>query len=219
MRAIVFSVFLLLATTLARAGYTIVQQIDGNGTSSQVTVQLEGNKMRSELSPALSVIVDGDTGDSIFLKHDDKTFSRVTPEQARKLWQRMTDAQMKSEPGTLLATGEKKMIGSYAADLYTWNIGAMRMRLWTTPDFPNGPTVQAQLDRMQELGVNGAVASYMPPKGQIPGLRLRTEIDLKGQKVAYTILSVKEEPVEAAHFTIPSGYRETPFAIAAKPSE
>lgn len=219
MRALVFLAVFFAIITVGHAGYTLIEQIDGNDSTTQATVQLEGNKMRSDLGSTLSVIVDGDTGDSIFLHHEDRTFSRVTPEQARKLWQRMNDAQLKSDPGTLLATGEKKMIGSFNADLYTWTIGAMKMRLWTTQEFPNGPALQAQLDRMQELGVNGAVATYMPPKGKVPGLRLRTELELKGQRVAYTILSVKEEPVEAAHFTIPIGYRETPFAVAAKPPE
>lgn len=218
MRALALTIF-LLATAAAQAGLTILQQVEGPGSTGQITIRLDGNKMRSDVAPSLSVIVDGDSGDSIFLNHDQRTFSRVTPEQARKLWQQMTNAQMKAAPGTLVATGEKKMIGSYNADLYTWNIGAMKMRLWTTQEFPNGPAIQAQLDRMQELGVNGVGATLMPAKGQVPGLRLRTEMEIQGQKLAYTILSVKEEPVEAAHFTTPSGYRETPFAVSAKPSE
>jgi hypothetical protein len=212
--------FLLLLTALAlsaQAGYTIVQQVEGPGTTSDVTIRIEGNKMRSEVAEPLSVIVDGETGESIFLQHKNHTFSRVTAEQARRMGERLVEAQTDHDPGTLLPTGEKKMIGSYTGELYIWTIGAMKMRLWISRDFPDGPAVQAQLDRLQQFGVNSVGAKLMPPSASLPGLRLRTEMELPGQKLVYTILSVKEEPIEAAYFTIPPGYHETPFALPAKP--
>jgi hypothetical protein len=206
----------LLAVS-ARAGYTIVQQIDGNGSISDVTIRIDGIRMRSDIAEPLSVIVNGETGESIFLQHNHHTFSRVSAEQARRMGERLVEAQTDHDPGTLTTTSEKKMIGSYTGELYIWTIGAMKMRLWISRDFPDGPAVQAQLDRLQQFGVASVGAKLMPPAGSLPGLRLRTEMELQGQKLAYTILSVKEEPIEAAAFTIPPGYRETPFALPAKP--
>jgi hypothetical protein len=203
----------------ARADLTIVQQTEGAGASGEMLIRIRGNKMRSDLTARLTMILDGDTGETFFLHHADQTFSRVTAEEAKHMGERFGEAQSGSEAGKLFATGEKKMIGSHLAELYLWTIGAMKMRLWIAHDFPNGQAVQAQLDRLQRVGLASATANLMPPAGSVPGLRLRTEIELKGQKLAYTILSVKEEPLDAAQFSIPPEYRETPFAFPAKPTE
>jgi hypothetical protein len=202
------------------AGLRVVQQIESAGSTSEVTILVDGVKMRSDLTPEISVIMDGESGETIYLRHPQQTFSRVSPEEAKRLADRVQDARGEAPQGTLVPAGEKKMIGNYQAELYTWSIGAMKMRLWISPDFPNAQAVQAQLDRLQQRGIAAASAQMMPPAGSLPaGLRLRTEIELNGQKVSYTILSAKEETLDPASFAIPTAYRETPFALPARTSE
>ncbi len=210
---------LLLLPVLGRADFTILQQVEGGGTTAGMQIRLQGAKMRTDLSPGTSMIIDGDSGETIFLQHRAQTFSRVSAEEARAMAERVGGAKEESAPGELVATGDKKMIGTHLAELYSWTIGAMKMRLWISPDFPNGRAVQQQFDRLQQSGLAAATAHLMPPPASLPGLRLRTEMELKGQKVTYTILSVKEEPLAPSHFAIPPGYRETPFAFPAKPTE
>lgn len=198
----------------------MLQLIEGSGTSSQVAILIRDLKMRSDVSAGLSIIMDGETGETVYLRHPEQTYSRVSAEEAKRLADRVQDAQGESTPGILLATGEKKMIGKYAAELYTWTIGAMKMRLWISRDFPNALAVQAQFDRVQQRGLAGAAVQMLPPTAKLPpGLRLRTEVEIGGQKVNYTILSATEETLDPSSFAIPNTYRETPFALPAKVPE
>ena len=48
----------------------------------------------------------------------------------------------------------------------------------------------------------------MPNATDLPGVRLRTEFELGDKKIASTITSIKEEPVDAAVFQVPAGYKE-----------
>jgi hypothetical protein len=48
----------------------------------------------------------------------------------------------------------------------------------------------------------------MPGAADFDGMPVRTEVDMAGNKIVTSLVSVKEEPVAAGDFQIPTGYAE-----------
>ena len=61
---------------------------------------------------------------------------------------------------------------------------------------------------LQAGGLGEMTKGLMPDPRDFPGIAVKTEMDMKGRKVTTTLLSIKEEPVEAAVFELPPEYRE-----------
>jgi hypothetical protein len=192
------------------ADLIVKQDAEGGGLHGEMTIQIKGGRARADLVPQLSMLIDGDTGETIFLRHPSKTFTRLTAKESAAFAERVEREQKSSAPSRLEATAERKQINGRMTTLYVWTVGLMKMRFWVALDYPDADRIQKQLDVFQNGGLAGVAASLMPKPGSLPGVRLCTELDFNGQKVIYTITSIREEPVPAETFAIPRGYREGP---------
>jgi hypothetical protein len=83
------------------------------------------------------------------------------------------------------------------------------MRFWMAKNYPDAQEIAADLDRLQHAGLASAAASMMPKAAELPGVRLRTEIEMGGQKVTSTVLSIKQEAVDPEVFNIPKDFTES----------
>ncbi len=192
----------------ARADLVIVQKVEGGGLEGEMTIKFHEKKVRADLALPVSLLLDGETGDSVLLQHRAKTFNRVTAAETKALMDKMVAAQAGSEPPKLAPINEKKDIAGHHTDGFLWTVGQMKIRFFVAKDFPNADAIQQQLSLLQKSGLGSAAAGLMPTAEQLPGVRLRTEFEVGGTKVVSTILSIKEETLDAGLFEIPPGYKE-----------
>ena len=108
-------------------------------------------------------------------------------------------------------------MSGHETEIYLWNVGTIKMRFWIARDFPNATAIQAQLDSLQNSGLSAIAASMMPKAADLPGVRLRTEFNLPGHKVTYTISSIKEQAVEAGTFDVPKDFTEVLVPLPGAP--
>jgi len=198
---------------LVHADLVVQQHVDGGGQQGDMTVKIKGTKSRADLPQPVSVITDSATGDTILLRHNRKTFTRIPASQVKALTEQLLHAQGDAPPPKLQSTGKKEAVNGHQAEIYDWNIGAMKMKFWIANDFPNVETIKQQLDALQHGGLSDVVASMMPKSSDMPGIRVKAEIEMPGHKVTYTISSIKEEAVDPGVFEIPKDYTEAALPL------
>src|ERR1700737_3448845 len=72
-----------LALPWARADLTLVQSVEGSSGSNEMTMKLKGDKMRIDVSPQVTTIIDAKTGEMINLMNDQKKVMRISGEKVR----------------------------------------------------------------------------------------------------------------------------------------
>lgn len=206
-------VFITLVATLsaARADLVIKQQVQGGGHQGEMTIKIKAERARADLAEPVSIVTNAASGETLVLQHRRKQFTRISAEQTLALAAQIEKAKKQSDAQpSLKKTEQKEKVGEHETEVYTWQAGSLKMKFWVATQYPNGAAVQQQLDRLQNAGLAGAAAQMMPKAGEIPGVRLKTEIEIGGEKVTTTITSIKEEAVDEKLFTPPKGYVELP---------
>ena len=203
---------LLLSLAAARADFVIVQKVDGLGQQSgSITVKIKDTKARAELSPQISYIIDGSTGESITLMHAQKNCLKVSAAQGKALMEQMQKTQGASgPPAKPVATGQKEKVEQWDAEIFTWSGGSLSVRYWVAKDFPNAAAIQAAMDKAQAGGLGDLSRALLPSNASFPGMVVKTEMKTKGKTIVSTIVSVKEEAVDAKEFEAPADYKELP---------
>jgi hypothetical protein len=211
MNRLLVSLIWLVTAWPAGADFVIEQKVEGLGDSSLMTIKIAGDKLRLDLSRNITVIRDLAAGGSITLLHAKRQFQRIPPSAAEKLRRELDrHAAAGTSPVSfkLQPTGKKQKISGFDAEEYTAHVGGMPVRYWIATAFPNAAAVLAPLLKLQEAGLDQAMRGRIPAASDFPGLPVRTEAELNGQKVVTTVLSVKEQPVSPEEFEPPAGYTE-----------
>lgn len=198
---------LLAATVLLRADLVIVQKVEGGAQNADQTIKIKGDKARTDLTPAVSMITNGATGEMTTLMHTARQYLKVSPEQTKAMMEQLQKFRS-SEPAKLTPTGKKEKIGDYDCEIFTAGLGALTATYWVAKDFPNYQNVLAQLDKFQSGTISAMGKGLLPEIKDFPGMTMKTEIILNGKKVTTTVQSVKEDNVDPKVFDIPAGYKE-----------
>ena len=98
---------LLAAAAPLRADLVIVQKVEGGGQTGEQTIKIKGDKARTELNPAVSMITDGATGEMITLMHAGRTYLKVSPDQTKAMLEELQKFRTSPDPAKL-ATHRKK---------------------------------------------------------------------------------------------------------------
>jgi hypothetical protein len=199
---------LLAATTLARADLVIVQHVEGGGQAGDQTIRIKGDKARTDLTPSVSMITDGETGEMVTLMHSGKTYLKTPPDQTKSMMDQLQKFRTNQEPSKLQPTGKKEKVGEYDCDIYTTNLGAITITYWLAKDYPNYQEVLAQLIKFQAGAISAMGKGLMPELKDFPGMIMKTELLKGGKKVVTTLVSAKEDNVDPGIFAIPKGYTE-----------
>lgn len=220
----------LLACAAAFGDFVIVQRVEGaSEQSGNVTVKVRGGKVRVDMVPQVSQIMDSASGDTLTLLHDKKAYIRLSAERTKALMEQLSRAQADAAartnapaPAKPAATGKKEMVGEWQAEVFTWSNGTLSARYWVTREFPNLEAVQKAMDQLNG-GNLGAVARELGPSHRdFPGMVVKTEMKLAGKTIVSTLVSVAEQPVEAGEVELPADYIELAspeFHIPAAPPE
>jgi hypothetical protein len=199
---------LLAVLAGAQADLVVVQKVEGGGQAGEQTIRIKGDKARTDLTPTVSMITDGATGEMITLMHSGRTYLKLSPDQTKAMMDQLQKFRTSPEPAKLVPTGKKEKIGDYDCDIFTANLGAMTITYWIASTFPNYQDVLAQLEKFQAGTISAMGKGLMPELKDFPGMIIKTELDLGGKKTVTTLISAKEENVDPGIFAIPKGYTE-----------
>ena len=203
---------LVLSFATARGDFVIEQKVDGLGQQSgNIVVKIKDTKVRAEIAPQISYIMDGATGDTITLMHAQKGCMKVSAAQGKALMEQMRKTEgaggVRAKP---VATGQKEKVEQWDAEIFTWSGGSLTVKYWVARDFPNAAAIQAAMDKANAGGLGALSKSLLPPTSEFPGMVVKTEMKMKQKTIVSTIVSVKEEAVDAKEFEVPADYKELP---------
>ncbi|MCX6966615.1 MAG: DUF4412 domain-containing protein [Verrucomicrobia bacterium] len=215
--------WILLCCPLVWADLVVVQKVEESGPGKQtgvITLKTKGDKIRVDLSPEISLLMDTTSGETITLQHGQKTYLSVSSDAARQLARKMERQRESQEregivpaPVRLEPTGKRENIAGQATQIYTAQSGAVKMKYWiaqNSPDTGKFLDLLALLRKAPMVQLAGGLAS-LAPDFKLPGIPLKTEMSLPdGRKITTTIVSIQEEPLENLDFTVPPGYRSLP---------
>lgn len=203
------SLLLLSLCSQLQADLVIVQQMEGAGQSGQMTVKFHGDLMRADVSDQLSTVTNTSTGEILTILHAQKSVMRMNAEQTRAIMEAATKTEPAgAEPPKLIPTGEKQKINGYDTERFKFKVGEMEISYWLAKDFPNFQSLVAQMLKMQSSGLAKAMRGMSPAASDFTGMPLRTEINVGGQKMVSTVVSIEERAVSPSEFEVPAGYNE-----------
>jgi hypothetical protein len=211
--ALILAAFLLCHAALA--DLVVVQQIESPMQNGTMTVRMKDDKTRVDVSPAMSVIADTATGDTLSLMHPQKSYMKISGATMKAMQEKAVEMNANQEPPKLVPTGRKETINGHATEEYTSTVGNMKVAYWIAKDYPQFRQLLAQMLKMQQNGPGQAMRNAMPRPEDFPGMPVRTVIDMGGQSMKTTVVSVKEEKLDASLFAVPAGYTE--MAMPAMP--
>jgi hypothetical protein len=209
MKAALVSVALVAGLCLsARADFTIVQKVEGRGSASEIILKLKGNKIRMEATPKMTMIVDGNTGETITLMNAQKKFLRISGDKAKAIAELATKyGGGTAEKPKLIATGKKMTINGYEAEEYVGETKMFKASYWIAPRFPDSAAIMQQLQAVIPTAWNDLAKGMMDYR-DLPGFPLRTEVKTGDNEVTSTVIAIKQDPLSDAEFSVPNDFQE-----------
>jgi len=216
MKRILILLGLAFSLAVARADLVLQQDIESAMINGTVTTQIKGNKIRVDMpsSPqgAMSTIMDLNSGDSVTLLHQQKVAMKVPGAEIKQMAENMkrarVGAQTNAPPPTFHDTGKTEKVGNYDAEVYTWSSpdGASQT-VWVAKNYPNYAKIKVQMDKLNNSPVAQISKGSAPDVSTLPGMVVKTQMEMNGQKVTSTLVSVNEQSVDASIFETPKDYQ------------
>src|SRR5437667_2042738 len=171
---------IVYSTTVQPASHN--QKVEPTPTAvaagSNMTIKVKGDKARIDVSPQVTAIFDGQTGELINLLNDQKTIVRVAPDKMRAIadmLNKFNSNKAASDKPRLTPTGQKEIINGYETEQYTYEGPDFKATYWIAPNYPNGANMLAQLQSIKSEFWDAANAK-MPDFRDFPGLPIRMQI-------------------------------------------
>src|SRR5881296_4020848 len=219
---------IVYSTTVQPASHN--QKVEPTPTAvaagSNMTIKVKGDKARIDVSPQVTAIFDGQTGELINLLNDQKTIVRISPDKMRAIadmLNKYSSNKANSDKPRLTATGQRETINGYETEQYTYEGPDFQATYWIAPNYPNGAAVLAQLQSIKsELW--DAANTKMPDFRDFPGLPIRMRMivatenlagghgaDASGHptEIISTITGVSLDSIADNQFTVPADFKET----------
>jgi hypothetical protein len=208
-----------LAVSLAAAHADLVlqQNVESAMINGLVTTQIKGDKIRVDMPAtaqgAMSTIMDLSSGDSVTLMHDQKAAMKVPGAQIKQMVENMkktrASAGTNAPPPTFLDTGKAEKVGSYTTEIYNWSSpDGANQTVWVAKNFPDYSQIKVQMDKLNNSPIGQISKGTAPDISTLPGMVVKTQMEMNGQKVTSTLVSAKEQSVDASIFQTPQGYQE-----------
>src|SRR5436190_11931326 len=194
--------------------------------ATNMTIKVKGDKARIDVSPQVTAIFDGRTGELINLLNDQKTIVRISPDKMRaieNMLNKFNSNKAGSDKPRLTPTGQREMINGYDTEQYTYEGPDFKATYWIAPKYPNGGAVLAQLQSIKsELW--DAANTKMPDFRDFPGLpiRMRMIVDKENHasehgasdsghltEITTTVTGVSLDSIADNEFTVPANFKET----------
>jgi uncharacterized protein DUF4412 len=123
---------------------------------------------------------------------------------------RLNNGDTNAATPKLQDTGKAETVGGYNAEIYTWtntseNSGGT---VWVAKNFPNYSEIKTQLDKLSKSPMGQMTKNMAPDTTSLPGMVIKTIAQVQGQEITMTLISAREEDVDASAFEIPKDYHE-----------
>ena len=207
---------LAFSLVAARADLVLQQNIESTMINGIVTTQIKGDKVRVDMPAtpqgAMSTIMDLSSGDSVTLLHQRKTAMKVPGTEIKQMVENMKAARASAGTNATLPkfhdTGKAEKVGNYDTEIYTWSSpDGANQTVWVARNFPNYAHIKVQMDTLNNSPVAQLSKGTVPEISTLPGMVIKTQMEMNGQKVTSTLVSAKENPVDAAIFQTPKDYQ------------
>lgn len=208
---------LLLTSTLLRADLVIVQDVDAMGQQVSMTLKTKGTMMRVDLNPQMSILIDGATGDMKTLMHDQKMFMSMNME-AMKGMMPAAKSTSTAKP-TLKALGNKQKISGYDTEEYLYTQGDTVSHLWIAKDFPHYDAFVKVMETLRKGPIGQMSPQMQMDMTQLPGMPLKTVVDMNGKSATSIVKSVDEKDLDPADFVAPVDYKSFAMPTIPPPSK
>jgi Domain of unknown function (DUF4412) len=202
----------------ARADFVIQQKMESAMQNGDMTMKIKGDKIRVDMAAgpmgSMSTILNLGVGDSITLLHSQKMAMKISAAQMQQMMQqeksRLNNGVTNAEPPKLQDTGKAETVGGYDAEIYTWtnNNNNSGGTIWVAKKFPNYAEIKTQLDKLNKSPMGQMSKGLAPDTSALPGMVVKTKAEVQGQEITTTLISAREEPVDASVFEIPKDYEE-----------
>ncbi len=203
MRKTAIIVASLACAFAAKADYVIKQTIENAGKTREVEIKIKDTKFRINSPNQNSALFDSKTGEETILFHQQKAFVKVSGEQLKsraeaiKRSLKLTDEN--SANIELKPTGNKETIQGYDAEEYATTVGGVPTTMFIAKSYPN---------YQKFLKASALQSSLSIPPDKYPGMPLRTQVEIKGQKLTTTLDSAEEISLPDDEFAVPADYKE-----------
>jgi hypothetical protein len=210
MRKTAIVVASLACAFAAKADYVIKQTIENAGKTHEIEIKIKDTKLRIDTANQNSALFDSKTGDETILLHQQKAFVKISAErlksrsEAIKRMLKLDDENSASVE--LKPTGKKETIQGYEAEEYATTLGGVPTTVFVAKSYPNYQKFLEALTTAQKASALQSSLSIPPDK--YPGMPLRTQVELKGQKLTTILDSAEETSLPDADFTVPADYKE-----------
>jgi hypothetical protein len=196
----------------ARGDLTIVQKVEGaGGGMDQMTIKMKGEKTRIETGPSMSTIIDGKTGDTTTLLHQQKQVMRIPGTKLKAMVEMANKFKAGDKPadqsGKLVPTGRVEKVVGMDTQIYTTEGPQFKATYWIATNYPNASDILKQMQAMQPAQWN-IQNSGIPDYRNFPGVPIKTVLDVGGKQITTTLVSIKPDPIADSEFAIPAGYSE-----------
>jgi outer membrane lipoprotein-sorting protein len=200
----------LVCAIAAKADYVIKQTIENAGKTREVEMKIKDTMLRINTTNQNSAILDSKTGEETILLHQQKSFMKISGEQLKSRVEAMKRVLNLNDENRanieLKPTGKKETIQGYEAEEYTTTIGGVPTTIFVAKTYPNYQKVLQALNTAHKA--SALQSSLSIPLDKYPGMPLRTEIELKGQKLTTTLNSAEEVSLPDNEFAVPADYKE-----------
>jgi hypothetical protein len=192
----------------ARADFTIVQKVEGKGAANEMIMKIKGDKVRVEVNPKMTMIVDGKTGDTITLMNGQKKFLRISGDKAKAIAELANKySGVTAEKPKLAATGRKTTINGYEAEEYIGETKLFKATYWIAPSFPDSAAIMKQLQAVIPAAWNDLAKGMMDYR-DLPGFPLRTQVKTNESEITSTVTAIKRDPLSDTEFLVPTDFQE-----------
>jgi hypothetical protein len=210
MRKTAIIVASLACAFAAKADYVIKQTIENAGKTREVEIKIKDTKFRINSPNQNSALFDSKTGEETILFHQQKAFVKVSGEQlksrAEAIKRSLNLTDENSANIELKPTGNKETIQGYDAEEYVTTIGGVPTTMFIAKSYPN---YQKFLEAMNTVQKASALQSSLSiPPDKYPGMPLRTQVEIKGQKLTTTLDAAEEISLPDDEFAVPADYKE-----------
>jgi hypothetical protein len=238
--AICWLVFTALVVFSARADLTIVysttvQPANHNQkaqptpavvpTANNMTIKIKGDKARIDVSPRVTTLLDGGTGQLLNVLNDQRTIVRIPSDKMKAIADTLNTGSG-TKPGSakprLTSTGAREMIDGYDTEQYTCDGPDFKATYWIAPSYPNGAAVLAQLQSIKSEFWDAA-NTKMPDFRDFPGLPVRMRMIVSNPPADHTsggnghpteittvVSGLSLNSIPDNQFTVPADFKEVP---------
>jgi hypothetical protein len=209
MKILLHSLLVVCLAAAAHADLTITQKVESEAqpdAGMTMTMKIKGKKVRMDVNPKVSTIMDVQSGDVQTLMHEQKVVMAISGDMVKNMRQAQQDAMGDpSKAEVPKPTGKKETITGFECEEYEATVNGIKMQMWLTQ---NLPAAQKVMDELASLSPNTDPFKGLLKENKISGFPMKSVIETPdGKKTSITVVALSEAPLPESEFVVPSGYK------------